>query len=195
MADSSKKFEKMQLKDADKAVRIVANKSFQKRVVYLRQLEGNNSDEEFQKGLEKLTSDFCPNNRWLRGVHAYVLTDNIALLKPDLSGPRIKLRFNPDGKRVGVDLELDPETTGEDLDTIWPYAKNVLRTIRSVPIKSQPYPNLERDNEIVELKFKQHKSNKAISEYMADKEYKVTTEYISTIVKRHQERIDTNPAE
>jgi hypothetical protein len=188
----SKRLDKLKLRETDRVARIIANKSFQKRVAELRQSEFS---KDLDKELKKLTSDFCPNNRWLSGVQAYVLTDNIAYFKPDLSGTRIKLRFNPDGKRVGVDLELDPETTSEDLDAIWPYAKNVLRTIKSVPIKSQPYSFLDRDAEIIKLKFEDNMSNSAIAQHMADKHYVITPEYISTIIKRYKERIDTNPTE
>lgn len=152
-------------------------------------------DEEFRGDLIKLIDEFCPNPHWYWGLHSYVLFNKLEFFKPNLQGPRIRMRFDTKGQRAGVDIELDPGHSSDDIMAIWPYAKNVLHTIKDVPIKSQTYHNIQRDNEIVELKYKHKLSNKDISRHMDDKGYKVTPEYISTILKRHKDRVDTSPAD
>jgi hypothetical protein len=203
--------------EADKAARIAADPHFRKRLTEIRHkwsippdgftsveerrqqgastLSASDPEEKFRSDLTKLMDEFCPNPHWYWGLHSYVLFNKLEFFMPNLPGPRIRMRFDAKGQRVGVDIELDPGHTPEDIVAMWPYVKNVLRIIDYGPVKRQPYHNIQRDNEIAELKYKHNMSNKDISKHMSDKGFNVTTEYVSTILKRRKDKFDTSPAD
>ncbi len=192
MTEKVDKLTQLRKREAEKALRIVASRSFQDRITAFKEAKkAGATNSELDTILADITKTFFPNERWLSGLRQYASTGDKAVLIPDLIGPRIKLRFDSEGKKVGVDLELDPQTEREDIDAVWDLVKNVLRTIKDTPLKNQPYPRLERDSKIFAMRHDKGMSNKEIAAYLAKQGHAITPEYVSTIIKRYQERIDT----
>ena len=192
MTNNIDKLAKLKEREAAKVLRTVASVAFQNRVTAYKSVkEAGPTKAALQFDLEGITRDFLPNERWISGLKRYLATDDVADLMPDTLGPRIKLRFDSDGNKVGVDLELDPQTELVDIEAIWDLANNVLRTIKDTPTKTQPYHNLKRDSLIYNLRQSTDKTNREIAEFVSEQGYQgVTPEYISTILKRYEERLD-----
>lgn len=145
----------------------------------------------FLRDIKKLTKEQELSPSWIDGVKRYLLfnnPDNIGIF----IGPVISTKIDIEFETETISLEIEANTTIEDIKAIWPSVKEMQsRLSYKKQEKFQPLRKFDRNKKAFEL-HQQGKKYKEIAVELSTNEKEYYEEDVSKMIERYRKLVDIN---
>lgn len=145
----------------------------------------------FLRDIKKLTKEQKLSPSWIDGVKRYLLfnnPDNIGIF----IGPVISTKIDIEFETETISLEIEANTTIEDIKAIWPSVKEMQsRLPYKKQGKFQPLRKFDRNKKAFEL-HQQGKKYKEIAVELSTNEKEYYEEDVSKMIERYRKLVDIN---
>jgi len=193
---------------------LINRPDFEKAILSLREKwnipkNGINNQEEFDQlnnkipvkdlldDIKKIIHDQKISPRWVNGIKRYLLSndpDGMALFL----GPVIAAKVDMDSDLETISIEINEDTTIEDIKAVWSEVKNSQdRLLYKKQKKFQPIKNFERNKEAYNLQ-QQGKSLNEIADIFSNTKYNlehditITDVDIADWIRKYKKKIGSN---
>ena len=147
----------------------------------------------FLRDIQILTRDQKLSPRWVNGIKRYLLLNdpnNMGMFVGSVISTKIDMELDTEV----ISLEIEAETTLEDVKAIWPEVKEVQANLPYKRLKKfQPLRKFDRNKQAFEL-HKQGKKYREIADELSTDEKTVTEEDVSKMIERYKKKVDINRA-
>jgi hypothetical protein len=144
----------------------------------------------FRKQTTNIIIKYNRPPRWKEGIRAYILSGRELIFM----GPIIKKEFDEDTNQDLLFIQIDDDTTKEDIVTMWHLVKIHQKDLPyRKKEKYQPIPNYDLYKTAYDLKQKGKSANE-IADIMGTSERAFCDSEINEFVRRYKEISDINPS-
>ena len=176
-------------KEIDKA----ANEGNIKLYRQLRKdLNDNLPRNSFLSDAKKIVHDQRISPRWVNGIKRYLLSndpDGMALFL----GPVIATKVDMDSDLETISIEINEDTTIEDIKAVWPEVKKSQdRLLYKKQKKFQPIKNFERNKKTYELKLEGKSVDEIIKFFRTEHDIDYDYPQIFDFIKKYKKSIGIN---
>ena len=148
---------------------------------------------DFLIDIKKLTHEQKLSPRWTEGIKRFLLFNN-----PDnmgiFVGPVISTKFDLEFETETISLEIEADTTLEDVKAIWPQIKEMqARLPYTKQKKFQPLRKFDRNKKAYELHLAGKKYREIADEFSKDGKT-IGEEDVAKMIERYKNKVDINRA-
>lgn len=143
------------------------------------------------RGIRALVKEFKLSPRWVRGINRYLLTNDPETLGMFI-GPVISTKIDFEFDTQVISIEIDADTTLNDIKAIWPSVKSAQKKLRyKTQDKFQPLRQFERNKKAYELQ-QQGLSYEDIAKELSNDEDVYAYGDIGKMIERYKKKVDIN---
>ncbi len=143
------------------------------------------------RDIKALVKEFKLSPRWVRGVNRYLLTNNPDTLGMFI-GPVISTKIDFEFDTQVISIEIDADTTLNDIKAIWPSVKSAQKNLRyKTQDKFQPLRQFERNKKAYELQ-KQGLTYEEIAKELSNAKKEYGYEDVGKMIERYKKKVDIN---
>lgn len=141
--------------------------------------------------IKKLVSNQKLSPRWDDGIKRYLLLNDPNNMGVFI-GVVVKANINMELNTETISLEIESETTLEDIKAIWPTVKNMQsKLLYNKQRKYQPLRQFNRNKKAYEL-HKKGKKYREIAEELSTSRKTVGEEDVAKMIERYKKKVDIN---
>ncbi len=143
--------------------------------------------------LKRLTHEQQLSPRWIDGIKRFLLFNNLDNIGMFV-GPVISTKFDLEFGTETISLEIEANTTLEDVKAIWPEIKEMQSKLPYIKQKKfQPLRKFDRNKKAYELHLAGKKYREIADEFSND-DKTFGEEDIAKMIERYKKKVDINQA-
>ena len=143
------------------------------------------------RDIKALVKEFKLSPRWVRGINRYLLTNDPDTLGIFI-GPVISTSVDFEFDTQVISIEIDADTTLNDIKAIWPSVKSAQKNLRyKTQDKFQPFRQFERNKKAYELQ-QQGLTYEKIAKELSSAKKEYGYEDVGKMIERYKRKVDIN---
>lgn len=182
-------FEENWPKERNKIIELRKEKKFKEAEEIRKKINAEAPINALREDIWSIVRKYRLSSRWHKGINRYLSYNDADNMGIEVG---VTVLMNWDNGIQRVSLEIDHDTTLNDLKHVWSWARKMYKGRQTD--KYQPIPNFDRDKRAYELE-QEGKSWKDIADIIED-EFGDTLDYneLNIAIKRYKKRLNINQA-